>query len=252
MTWKNTLAQIKKEIKEEPVLPARSIPKPKPQSALENRSIEEEDALFMAVMGGGTRPVRNDPKVVSPAIRAEVEGEPFESTGSDFDEAMTGLKGITPLKASPVVTSLKSKPIEPPGPAEPSTDVEIKGDLVDPPILGIEEADQPADAVGAPSRRGPQLIHLAAGMAVEVDGTLDLRGHTVQDAEERLRERIQDAAFLGWRTLHVVLGPEEELRDMFLACLLLPKSSHIARYAKAPIPMGGDQAWVLYFLHPNQ
>jgi len=39
---------------------------------------------------------------------------------------------------------------------------------------------------------GPVQINLAAGMAIEVDGVLDLRGHARSDGEERLKERILD------------------------------------------------------------
>lgn len=83
-------------------------------------------------------------------------------------------------------------------------------------------------------------------MAVEVDGTLDLRRHSLNDAKERLKERIHDGAALGWRTLLVTLGPNEALKQGFLAFLTTSDASLISRYAQAPIPMGGAQAWVLY------
>jgi hypothetical protein len=90
-------------------------------------------------------------------------------------------------------------------------------------------------------------IHLAAGMAIEVDGRLDLRGHARFDGEERLKERVLDGYALGWRTLHVNLGPAPELREMLLAMLTSPEGRCVTRYAQAPIPMGGSQAWILYF-----
>lgn len=96
-------------------------------------------------------------------------------------------------------------------------------------------------------RQQPTLIHLAAGMAVDVDGTLDLRGHSHVDALERLRERIQDGLFLGWRTFHVTLGSSDELRTAFLNYIQSEEASVLTRYAQAPIPMGGAQAWILYY-----
>jgi dsDNA-specific endonuclease/ATPase MutS2 len=84
-------------------------------------------------------------------------------------------------------------------------------------------------------------------MAVEVDATLDLRGHSVPDALGRLRDRIEDGAFLGWRTLHVILGEGPGLHEALLAFLQESPAGRIGRYAQAPIPMGGAQAWVLYY-----
>jgi hypothetical protein len=83
-------------------------------------------------------------------------------------------------------------------------------------------------------------------MAIEVDGALDLRGHSPVDAIERLKERILDGHLLGWRTIHIQLGQSEELRRAFQEFLTGPEAELIARYAQAPIPMGGAQAWILY------
>jgi hypothetical protein len=106
-----------------------------------------------------------------------------------------------------------------------------------------EEVSEP---VPETARWSPQLIQLAAGMAIEVDGLLDLRGHSPADAVERLKERILDGHLLGWRTLHIHLGPDTELRQALLDFLAGPEANLIARYAQAPIPMGGSQAWILY------
>jgi hypothetical protein len=84
-------------------------------------------------------------------------------------------------------------------------------------------------------------------MAIEVDGHLDLKGHERVDAQERLKERLLDGYALGWRTLHVHLGPSQDLRDMLLDLLASPEGRCLSRYAQAPIPMGGAQAWILYF-----
>ncbi len=104
----------------------------------------------------------------------------------------------------------------------------------------------PPPPQGIRPRPGPLLIQLAAGMAIEVDGALDLKGHSVSDAKERLRERIADGLAVGWRTLHVVLGPSEALKQGFLAFLASPAAASVQRYAQAPVPMGGPQAWILY------
>ena len=97
---------------------------------------------------------------------------------------------------------------------------------------------------------GPVEIHLAAGMAIEVDAGLDLRGHGRSDGEWRLKERILDGYALNWRTLHVKVGPSPELREMVLDLIKTPEARCVARYAQAPIPMGGAQAWILYFRAP--
>ena len=55
---------------------------------------------------------------------------------------------------------------------------------------------------------------------------------------ERLKERILDGHLLGWRTLHIQLGPAEDLREAFLAFLGGPEGALIARYAQAPHPHG--------------
>jgi hypothetical protein len=116
-------------------------------------------------------------------------------------------------------------------------------------------AETPAPAVvrtAAPAKAAapalaPALIQLAAGMAIEVDGTLDLRGHSRADLLERLKERLLDAQVLGWRTLHLVLGPAPEPRETLLAFILSGEARVVTRYAQAPVPMGGQHAWILYF-----
>jgi DNA-nicking Smr family endonuclease len=111
---------------------------------------------------------------------------------------------------------------------------------------GAPEAALP-EPVPGPAAPPQALIQLAAGMAVVVDGSLDLKGHGRGDAEERLKERLLDGFALGWRTLHVVVGTSPELRQMVLDLLASPAGRCVARYAQAPVPMGGPQAWILYF-----
>jgi hypothetical protein len=93
----------------------------------------------------------------------------------------------------------------------------------------------------------PSRFQLAAGMAIEVDGSLDLRGHSMVDALERLKDRLGDGQVLGWRSLLVNLGPEPALHEGLLAFLASGQARMVARYAQAPVPMGGTQAWLLYF-----
>ena len=40
------------------------------------------------------------------------------------------------------------------------------------------------------------------------------------------------------------------LREAFLTFLADPEAQVIARYAQAPIPMGGSHAWILYYASP--
>jgi hypothetical protein len=94
-------------------------------------------------------------------------------------------------------------------------------------------------------------FQLAAGMALEVDGVLDLRGHSVPDAVERLKDRLGDGLVLGWRSLQVILGPDPKLHEGLLDLLASGQAPMVARYAQAPVPMGGSQAWLLYFT-PSQ
>jgi len=84
-------------------------------------------------------------------------------------------------------------------------------------------------------------------MAIEVDGVLDLRGHSRSDAMERLKDRLGDGAVLGWRTLQVLLGTAPELHEALLDLLNSGEIPLVSRYAQAPVPMGGNQAWLLYF-----
>jgi len=83
-----------------------------------------------------------------------------------------------------------------------------------------------------------------------VDGTLDLRGHSLTDAMDRLKDRLEDGMVLGWRSLQVTLGQDPTLHDGLLALLASGEAPMVARFAQAPVPMGGTQAWLLYFGTP--
>jgi hypothetical protein len=84
-------------------------------------------------------------------------------------------------------------------------------------------------------------------MAIEVDGILDLRGHSLADAMERLKDRLEDGLVLGWRSVLVNLGQDAALHEGLLALLASGAAPMLARFAQAPVPMGGTQAWLLYF-----
>lgn len=251
MVWKQDLAKLRQALKasEEPApkaLPPKPVaPKPAPPA-----SMAEEDALFLQAMGhrrAAPKPP-TAPEALSreaPAPEAIAPPEP----PVDFSEAMASMKGLkrvgadTPIVEAPA--ALPKSPSPEPAPAEP-------------PSPASEEEAPPAAAEPVPAepppleapKAGPVRIQLAAGMAIEVDGGLDLRGHTRVDALERLAERIQDGVVLGWRTLHVHLGPSADLAEALQDYLASPKAQVIARYAQAPIPMGGAQAWILYYRIP--
>jgi DNA-nicking Smr family endonuclease len=180
-----------------------------------------------------------DPVSTEP-VSAPSKAEPERM---DFKEAMSSLKGLKPVQ--PQLDLPKPKPPVPPPAAaiEPPRRTETQEAKPEPPppITETAVAKEPELA-----RAAPVLIQLAAGMAIDVDGTLDLRGHSAVDAVERLKERILDAHLLGWRTFHIQLGPSEELRSAFQSFLASPEAEWVARYAQAPIPMGGAQAWILY------
>lgn len=242
MAWKHALAKLKQDLKAEPEAAPPPKPKVLPKPEGPPRSMEDEDAMFLAAMGrrapqapASRRPA---PEVAAPAPA------PVPPDATDFRTAMEGLKGMKSIpKGAPETL------VAPPAPA-----VAPPVDPAPPPPAPPEEpAAQPPVAVeppppSAPSvSSGPRLIHLAAGMAIEVDGVLDLRAHSVADARERLVERIQDGRFLGWRTLHIHLGPDPALRDMLLALLKGEEAGPLLQYAQAPVPMGGSQSWILYF-----
>lgn len=242
MVWKQDLAKLKKDLAAEGGA-ATKAPPPKPVPVLEApKAIEDEDALFLAAMGKAPkRPVSKAASVVPPPQVAAAPVEPVPAPAEDFTQAMGGLKGFRRLEMEPVRKAAAAPakvPVAPepkaPAPEPPPAELPV-------PALPEIPAPPPAEAPA-----GPLLIQLAAGMAIEVDGSLDLRGHSPADGLERLRERVQDACFLGWRTLHVQLGTDPALREAFLAYLGTPEARPLGRYAQAPIPMGGTQAWILY------
>lgn len=240
MTWKQTLGQLKQELKNQPDGGPAPKPSPPPKPLEPPKPLDEEDAVFLAAMGRKA-PARSTPHhpfqepdtPPSEATRLAPEAE------VSFESAMADLKGLKPRRP-PAPPPPAPVPTPPTAPAD--TSPEPRG--IQPPAPAAEPESKPIPSESSP---GPRLIHLAAGMAIEVDGSLDLRAHSVQDARDRLLERLQDGRFLGWRTLHVQLGEEESLRAMLLDILAESASTLILQYAQAPVPMGGRQAWILYF-----
>ena len=230
MVWNKDLAKLKQELKtEEKTEPKAPVPKPKPSAP---RELDDEDALFLAAMGGRRKagPQAPDSPLDEPAPMKKAPEQ------ADFTEAMATLKGMKPVPP-PRIPLRKEPPAPKPAPeAIPEAPVEVSIAAAVP-----EKTPEPE-----PARWTPPLIQLAAGMAIEVDGALDLRGHSPVDAIERLKERLLDGHLLGWRTLHIQLGTSQDLRQAFLDFLSGPDAGLVARYAQAPIPMGGAQAWILY------
>jgi DNA-nicking Smr family endonuclease len=252
MVWKQDLAKLKKELQDEgagePPTPA---PPKKAEKPRESRPIEEEDALFLQTMGKRPAP----PPLPSPPLTEQPKDLLIHTLAKDtdsFEKAMTELKLIKPAEAPGVPPPLPA-PAQPQTPVQPlrsrREDTALKAPLLSQ-LLAASEETRPLDAPPPPPAslkpKGPVLIQLAAGMAIEVDGLLDLRNHTLSDARERLKERLEDSILLGWRSIHVILGPSEALKQGFLAFLTTPAARTVQRYAQAPVPMGGSQAWILY------
>lgn len=258
MTWKKDLNKLKQALDKEETPPAKAAPPPKarPVEAVP-RSIEEEDQMFLAAMGLRAKPQARPAKAApeaAPAPPPLAPPPPPPSAAGEFSSAMGDLKGLKPMRPAPVraaapapaapAAKTQSVPRLPDGDAEkaataPPVQTLAPEPVPDPPA----PEEEPASPAGPPQAR----IHLAAGMAVVVDGSLDLKGHGRNDAEERLKERLLDGYALGWRTLHVRVGSSPELSQMVLDLLASPAGHCVARYAQAPVPMGGAQAWILYF-----
>lgn len=270
MPWKKDLAKLKQELKNEDPPPA---PKASPVRRAEKpeapADLEGEDAVFLAAMGrrapkpaAQDRPVLPEPLVelsaAVPVVAKDVIAPPSVPSKAGGDEsfagAMAALKGVT--RTVPRYAELEAKRVSAPNakvvakaqaPAPVAVPAPVPAVPAEPlpPVPAPEPA--PSSLVEDKGAKKPVLIQLAAGMAVDVDGTLDLRGHSSQDALERLKERVLDGQALGWRTLHLHLGNDPGLAEAFESFISGPIAVGIARYAQAPIPMGGAQARILYF-----
>ena len=278
MVWKQDLAQLKQQLKpdQEPTGPPSLPPKPVPPP-LPSQSLEDADLLFLRAMGGVAVPPA--PITSNPMKETDKDSSPtavfpstlnnvsrvlsVEESSGDFSQALGDLKGLRLLSKNPLFSAPSPSVAPLPVVAIPQSP-EVQAQLPTPiPIIeettahpsspDADNTDIPIAPQGVPHiRSGPVLMHLAAGMAIEVDGTLDLRRHSLNDAKERLKDRIRDGVALRWRTLLVTLGPHEALKQGFLAFLTTPQAQSISRYAQAPVPMGGAQAWVLYLGQQSQ
>ena len=260
MPWKKDLAKLKQDLGKEETPPAQATPPPKARKDYPvSSSIEEEDNIFLSAMGLRPKPGGRQPVAALPAASLEAAPPPVprpepvpaaSQAKAEFSSAMGDLKGLKPMKpalgrtaAPPPAAAAEAPAPDPAAQAQPPAPPAPPAQAEPPEPPSIPEASGPAAPLQV-------QIHLAAGMAIVVDGSLDLKGHARSDAEERLKERILDGYALGWRTLHVVVGASEELRQMVLDLLKSPAGSCVARYAQAPVPMGGPQAWILYFRGP--
>ena len=245
MVWSNDLAKLKQNLKAQdatgnvgsvPHAPAKqaaapTVPKP----------LEEEDALFMTAVGKS---------VSHQTTQRHIEEQ---GTEDEFAKAMSQLKGVKPsgqrtqdaaAHQAPKLEAAHADSASSPAP-RPADDFDGFEDFAD---IGLAKGERRNKGDGA----RPEEFHLAAGMTIEVDGQLDLRNHNEADARERLAERVLDGQCLGWRSLHVILGNSEPLHQVLRGYLDSTQSAPLAKYAQAPVPMGGNKAWILYYhLHPT-
>lgn len=250
MVWKQDLAKLKQAFRDAggPPPPPSAAPRPKPKPS-DVKDLNDEDAMFLAAMGA-PRPAASPVVRPAAAVPAEAAAGSFPEAAApapepSFAESLADLKGLKPLAKAAVL--VEAAPAA--APAPPAAPAPAPAPLPAPVALEapVPRAEPAAPAVEeAPAGAAPRRIQLAAGMAVEVDAVLDLRHHSVEDALGRLRDRLEDGALMGWRTLHVILGEDPALTEALLA-FLASGAVRIGRYAQAPIPMGGAQAWVLYY-----
>lgn len=259
MAWKQDLAKLKQQLG--PEEQAKPAPKPPPKTAPKPQgptSLDDEDAVFLSAMGLKAKapgPGKAVPEPPAPPSEAPVATPP--PPPETFEEALKDLKGLKPLARGPMAQA-------PPPASAPLTPAPQANPVQAPPPPAKEKGSRPlppeapkAAGEAAPADQAepapapPMRFQLAAGMAIDVDGVLDLRGHTLQDAMERLKDRLEDGLVLGWRSLQVILGPEPALHEGLLTLLASGEAPMVARFAQAPVPMGGSQAWLLYFT-PSQ
>lgn len=249
MAWKQDLAKLKQQLGPEESASPKPLPKPapKPQGPV---VLDDEDAVFLSAMGlkpAAPRPAR---AAAAPAPAPGAAPIPAPATPppppETFEDALKDLKGLKPLPRGPKAQAASAQvvpaPQPPPLPPAPALAPPSSPPPVPPPAAAAFETLPPAPAAV------PTRFQLAAGMAIEVDGVLDLRGHSLQDAMERLKDRLGDGQVLGWRSLQVLLGPDPKLHEGLLALLGSGEAPMVARYAQAPVPMGGSQAWLLYLV----
>lgn len=244
MAWKQDLAKLKQQLGPEDAPPPPPKPAPKPPPAAPS-SLDDEDAVFLYAMGQKAAPARPAKSARTEAPK-ETAAAP-ESAPETFEEALKDLKGLKPLARGLQTAPSPQLPSQPPAVNPPAAPAGPPPEALQPTAAAEPAAPRPEPGPVLPLR-----FQLAAGMALEVDGMLDLRSHSVEDAMERLKDRLGDGLVLGWRSLQVILGPDPKLHEGLLALLASGQAPMVARYAQAPVPMGGSQAWLLYLAQPAQ
>lgn len=246
MAWKQDLAKLKQQLSPEPPAPAPK-PKPVPKPTGPGR-MEDEDAVFLSAMGLNPSSSRKAKPTPSPAP-PDPTPVPEPVTPETFHQAVKELKGLKPLARG--IQDLPESPAPLPAPIPALTPIHQDLPQSLPPVAAEPQpkpdpAPKPAPKAD-PQPTAPQRFQLAAGMALEVDASLDLRGHSLADAMDRLQDRLGDGIVLGWRSLQVNLGPDPVLHEGLIKLLATGQAPMVSRYAQAPVPMGGTQAWLLYF-----
>ncbi|MCX6546678.1 MAG: Smr/MutS family protein [Acidobacteria bacterium] len=252
MAWKQDLAKLKQHIGPEapppkvPVRPVRTLAPP--------GTIEEEDDVFLSAMGMRAKPARPPRPQETPAESAPAPSAP-PPPPETFEAALQDLKGLKPLTRGPLAKPHRPVPKQPaPAPAPKAAAAPTLAPVAPaipatPPIPAVPPISATPPEPSSPSLAPiPLRFQLAAGMAIEVDGLLDLRGHSLGDALERLKDRLEDGLILGWHSLQVTLGTDPVLHEGLLDLLATGQIPMVGRYAQAPVPMGGSQAWLLYFV----
>jgi len=247
MAWKQDLEKLKQQLGPETPSPVpKSLPKPAPKP-VGPVALDDEDAVFLSAMGlksaspRSAVPLTSESQVASPLPSAPPAPESFQ-------EAVKDLKGFKPL-AKGMMERAPAPKLPPPSEIQPAAPTLIA--IPDPIPQAPLPKPPPPDPVPPPQPLTPLRFQLAAGMAIEVDGTLDLRGHSLSDALERLKDRLGDGVVLGWRSVQVTLGHDPALHEGLLALLASGETPMVVRFAQAPVPMGGNQAWLLYFSLPS-
>ena len=243
MPWKQDLEKLKQQLGPEAPAPApKPLPKPVLKPAVPGQ-MEDEDAVFLSAMGLKPARAPRPSEATPPKDAQEPAVRPEAPTPETFQEAILGLKGLKPM-----AKGILDRPTPAPPPAAPTPPAQAPAPEAAP-VVQLPPAPPPEpEPLVQPLR--PARFQLAAGMAIEVDGSLDLRGHSLTDAMERLKDRLGDGMVLNWRSLQVTLGPEPALHEGLLDLLASGQAPMVARYAQAPVPMGGTQAWLLYFGPP--
>jgi len=245
MVWSKDLAKLKQGLKAQEAIGGAAAQAPAKHTAapIVAKPLEEEDALFLKAVGKS---------VSHSATQRHLEGH---GQADEFAAAMSQLKGIKPSGPKTKMDSRAGGHAAPQGPKtetkhEKKTEADTMHSTND--VDNFDGFEDLKDIGHKRERDGgdwakPEEIQLAAGMVIEVDGQLDIRNHNETDARERLAERVLDGQCLGWRSLHVILGNSDSLRQVLLDYLNSPQSAPLAKYAQAPVPMGGNKAWILYY-----